>query len=455
MKKLLSLTMGLALAGFSLSSPAENLLEVYQQAKESNPDLRQAAAQRDSAFEQINQSRGSLLPQLGLGSSYTINRGYKDSSGKKRDLADGTLSLTQTLFDMSLWKKLNITEKQAGVQDVAYQTTDQQLILNTATAYFKVLAAIDSLIFTEANKQAVYQQLDQVTQQFNVGLTAITDVQNARAQYDLVLANEVTARNNLNNATEDLRKISGVYYNQLGSLDVKRFKTSKPGKIEPLLKEAEQRNLSLLTARLSQDVAREQIKLSETGHYPTLDLKAGTSLSKTNNKGTFDSTPSVENNPTDGQTTVGVQFNLPIYSGGITSSQVKQAQYQFVASSEGLESAHRSVVNNLRSSYNNTVAAISSISAYEQAEVSAQSSLDATEAGYHVGTRTIVDVLTATTNLYNAKQQLSSARYNYLISLLNIKSATGTLNAEDLVQLNADLGAPVSTQPDIVAPARP
>lgn len=139
----------------------------------------------------------------------------------------------------------------------------------------------------------------------------------------------------------------------------------------------------------------------------------------------------------------------------MVNSQVKQAQYNFVGASEQLESAHRNVVQTVRSSFNNVNASISSINAYKQAVVSAQSSLDAMEAGYSVGTRTIVDVLDATTTLYNAKQQLSSARYNYLINQLNIKSALGTLNEQDLQMLNSTLGKPVSTTPESVAPENP
>lgn len=141
--------------------------------------------------------------------------------------------------------------KTAGIQDVTYQTDQQTLILNTATAYFKVLAAIDTLSYTEAQKQAIYRQLDQTTQRFNVGPVAITDVQNARSQYDAVLANEVTARNDLDNAVEGLRQVTGNYYPELASLNVNGFKTNKPQAVNALLKEAENRNLSLLQARLS------------------------------------------------------------------------------------------------------------------------------------------------------------------------------------------------------------
>lgn len=448
MKKLLPLLIGLSLGGFSAMSQAENLLQVYQQAKSTNPDLRSSAATRDAAFEKINESRSPLLPQLGINAGYTYNKGYRDSNGVNNNEKSATLQLTQTLFDMSKWRALTLQEKQAGIEDVTYQTAQQNLMLNTATAYFNVLRAIDSLSYINTQKQAIYRQLDQTTQRFNVGLVAITDVQNARAQYDSVLANEVLTRNTLDNALESLRQITGNFYPQLAGLNIERFSTQKPEAVNNLLKEAENRNLNLLSARLSQDLAREQIRSAETGYMPTLDLTASTGVSDTRYSGSR--TNSGNFNDTDaGQHRVGINFTLPLYSGGATNSQVKQAQHSYVSASELLESAHRSVIQTVRSSFNNISASISSINAYKQAEVSAQSSLDAMEAGYQVGTRTIVDVLDATTTLYNAKQQLSSARYDYLINQLNIKSAQGTLNEADLQALNASLGQPVSTTPTV------
>ncbi|RYC46870.1 outer membrane channel protein TolC [Pectobacterium zantedeschiae] len=449
MKKLLPLLIGLSLGGFSAMSQAENLLQVYQQAKSTNPDLRSSAATRDAAFEKINESRSPLLPQLGLGADYTYNKGYRDSKGVNSNVKGASLQLTQTLFDMSKWRALTLQEKQAGIEDVTYQTAQQNLMLNTATAYFNVLRAIDSLSYINAQKQAIYRQLDQTTQRFNVGLVAITDVQNARAQYDSVLANEVLTRNTLDNALESLRQITGNFYPQLAGLNIERFSTQKPEAVNNLLKEAENRNLNLLSARLSQDLAREQIRSAETGYMPTLDLTASTGVSDTRYSGSRTQNSNSFNDSDAGQHKVGINFTLPLYSGGATNSQVKQAQHSYVSSSELLESAHRSVIQTVRSSFNNISASISSINAYKQAEVSAQSSLDAMEAGYQVGTRTIVDVLDATTTLYNAKQQLSSARYDYLINQLNIKSAQGTLSEADLQALNASLGQPVSTTPTV------
>ena len=454
MKKLLPILIGLSLSGFSTLSQAENLMQVYQQARLSNPELRKSAADRDAAFEKINEARSPLLPQLGLGADYTYSNGYRDANGVNSNATSASLQLTQTLFDMSKWRALTLQEKSAGIQDVTYQTDQQTLILNTATAYFNVLNAIDVLSYTQAQKDAVYRQLDQTTQRFNVGLVAITDVQNARSQYDTVLANEVTARNNLDNAVEQLRQVTGNYYPELASLNVDGFKTNKPQAVNALLKEAENRNLTLLQARLSQDLAREQIRQAQDGHLPTLDLTASTGVSDTSYSGSKTNSSQYDDSNM-GQNKIGLSFSLPLYQGGMVNSQVKQAQYNFVGASEQLESAHRSVVQTVRSSFNNINASISSINAYKQAVVSAQSSLDAMEAGYSVGTRTIVDVLDATTTLYNAKQQLANARYTYLINQLNVKSALGTLNEQDLVALNNTLGKPIPTSPDNVAPQNP
>ena len=454
MKKLLPILIGLSLTAFSAMSQAENLLQVYQQARTSNPDLRKSGADRDAAFEKINEARSPLLPQLGLGADYAYGNGYRDSNGVNSNATSASLQLTQTIFDMSKWRALTLQEKSAGIQDVTYQTDQQTLILNTATAYFNVLSAIDSLSYTEAQKQAIYRQLDQTTQRFNVGLVAITDVQNARSQYDTVLANEVTARNNLDNAVESLRQVTGNYYPELASLNVDGFKTDKPKAVNTLLKDAESRNLSLLQARLSQDLAREQIRQAQDGHLPTLNLTASSTVSDTSYSGSRTNSAQYDDSKI-GQNKVGLSFSLPLYQGGMVNSQVKQAQYNFVGASEQLESAHRSVVQTVRSSFNNVNASISSINAYKQAVVSAKSSLDAMEAGYTVGTSTIVDVLDATTTMFNAKQQLSIARYNYLINQLNIKSALGTLNEQDLVALNNSLGKMIPTTPESVAPENP
>lgn len=443
MKKTLTFLIGLAL---SHSVFAENLVQVYEQAKITNPDLRSSLAEKDKAYSAISGSRASLLPQIGLSASYGVTHGRRDYSGIKSKSGNlYQLTLSQSLFDYSSWKALDITKKQATIADIAYQYQGQTLILNTSVAYFNVLKALDALSFIDAQKKAIGRQLEQTRQQHQVGLVAITDVQNAQANYDLTLAQQVNALNDLNNAIEDLRQVSGRFYSKLATINTNTFKTEAPTAISALLKQSETSNLNLLTMKLNQDIAREQIKLSQSGHLPTASLDASTNLNKTDRYGR-NTGPNGGNGKTySGNNYVGLSVNLPIFSGGATTSKVEQAQHNYISFSEKLESTNRAVINQVRSSYNNISSSISAIKAYQQAVVSAESSLEATNSGYQVGTRTIVDVLNATTQLYSSKRNLSDAKYNYLTSLLQLKYAVGTLTANDLVYLNSMLGKDVTT----------
>ncbi|WP_392564492.1 outer membrane channel protein TolC [Orbus wheelerorum] len=444
MKKVLPLLISLIIAP---SAFAENLIQVYEQTRQTNPELKSSLANKQKAYAAVSGERASLLPQLGLSASYDLSHGYRENDDVNGKTGNLGLSLTQSLFNYSYWKNLDISKQQASIYDIAYQAQEQSLILTASTYYFNVLKALDTLSYTQAQKKSIYRQLEQVRQQHKVGLVAITDVQNAQANYDLTIAQEVSAVNNLNNALEDLRQVSGRFYSSLASIDTKIFKTEKPIAVNQLLQKSENSNLDLLTARLSRDVAKEQIRLAESGHLPTLTLNASTRLNKSESYGEkAGAGPSYEHkNSIKGTNSIGISFEMPIFSGGATMSKVEQAQYNYVSFSEQLETTNRKVINSVRSSYNDISAAISSIKAYEQSVVSAQSSLDATESGYEVGTRTIVDVLNATTQLYNAKKQLSDAKYDYLISLLTLKNAIGTLNGDDLIQLNNMLGNEAST----------
>lgn len=446
MKKTLTFLIGLTL---SQAVFAENLIQVYEQARETNPDLRSSLAEREKAYSAISGSRASLLPQVGLNASYGVTHGRRDISGQKNKSGNlYQVTVSQSIFNFSSWKALDITKKQASISDIAYQYQGQTLILNTSVAYFNVLKALDALSFIDAQKEAIGRQLEQTRQQHQVGLVAITDVQNAQANYDLTVAQQVNALNELNNSIENLRQVSGRFYSSLATIDTKTFKTEEPTQINALLKQSETSNLNLLTMKLNQDIAREQIKLAQSGYMPTASIDASTNLNKNERYGSYSSNGAIGSHHSksySGNNYVGVSVNMPIFSGGATMSQVEQAQHNFVSYSEKLESTNRSVINQVRSSYNNIASSISSIRAYQQAVVSAESSLEATSSGYQVGTRTIVDVLNATTQLYSSKRNLSDAKYNYLTSLLQLKYAIGTLTADDLVYLNNMLGKELST----------
>ncbi|NHH99776.1 MULTISPECIES: outer membrane channel protein TolC [Oceanimonas] len=431
-KTLLSTLVLLCTAG---QAQAENLLEIYQQATQNDPQVREAKARRDAAFEKINESRAPLLPQVDL----SAGANYTQSNQTDSTVTNAGVNLSQALYRRSSWVSLDITEKQAAQSEVSYKQEQQALIVRATQAYFNVLNAEDALSFVQANKEAVSRQLEQTKQRFEVGLSAMTDVHEAQAQFDQALADEILARNALDNSKEALRELTGMHYDQLAPLNTDSFSPQAPViRADGWLEIALEQNLELHGQRIAKDIANEQIDLARAGHHPTLDLNAGLNSRRTDFSGTStDSNNARDNTLSEG--TLGVSFNLPLYSGGATSSQVSQAQYNYVAASEVLEKSFRSVQSSVYSSYNDVTAALGSIRAFEQLVISAESALSATEAGYEVGTRTIVDVLNATQQLYDARQQLSSARYNYIVSQLQLKQAAGNLTEQDLIDINNGL----------------
>lgn len=436
MKKLLPLLISATLGSLSAQASADDLAQIYDQAKQNDPQLLSAAAQRDAAFEAINSSRSSLLPQINLTAGYNINR--SDVDLRDSDKLSAGINFSQELYDRSSWVSLDTSEKQARQADAQYADTQQSLILRVAQAYFDVLSAQDNLEFVRAEKAAVGRQLEQTKQRFEVGLSAITDVHDAQAQYDTVLADEVLAENALINSYESLREITGQEHTNLSVLDTNRFSTSRTAdSMEALIEKAQEKNLSLLSARISQDVAKDNISLASSGHLPSLTLDGGYNYGREYNDNYSSYNTYHENNDFN----IGLNLTIPLYSGGNVSSQTKQAEYAYVAASQDLEAAYRSVVKNVRAYNNNINASIGSVRAYEQSVISAQSALDATEAGFDVGTRTIVDVLDATRTLYSVKKNLSDARYNYIISVLQLRQAVGTLSEQDIVDVNAGLKA--------------
>ncbi|MEH0760996.1 outer membrane channel protein TolC [Vibrio sp. 16] len=436
MKKLLPLFISAALGSMSTSAFADTLAEIYNQAKENDPTLLSAAAQRDAAFEAVTSSRSTLLPQISLKASYDINRGEQDlNSGGKVDTDNNqfgaSIGFSQELYKRSSWVTLDIAEKTARQADASYAAVQQALILRVAQAYFDVLRAQDNLEFVQAEKAAVGRQLEQTKQRFEVGLSAITDVHDAQAQYDAVLADEVLAENSLINSYEGLREITGQEHAQLDVLDTKRFSASRNSTpITQLIEEAQEKNLSLLSSRIAQDVAKDKISLASSGHLPSLTLDGGYSLTDVSNS---------SNDYDADNFNVGINLEVPLYTGGNISSQTKQAEYSYVAASQDLEAQYRSVVKDVRAFNNNISASIGALRAYEQTVVSAESALEATEAGFDVGTRTIVDVLDSTRRLYDANKNLSNARYDYILSELQLRQAIGTLSEQDIMDINAGL----------------
>lgn len=434
MRKLLPLFIGMALGSFSSLAAADDLAQIYNQAKENDPQLLRAAATKDAAFEAVNSSQSSLLPQIDLTAGYNILRSDEDL--RENDRLTAGINLSQELYQQSSWVSLDIAEKTARQADSTYAAEQQGVILRVAQAYFDVLRANDNLEFVRSEKAAVGRQLEQTKQRFDVGLSAITDVHDAQAEYDSVLANEVLTENQLVNSYEDLRVITGQGHTQLSVLDTERFSASPSEQSsDTLIDEAQQKNLSLLASRISADIAKDNISLASSGHMPSLTFDAGYNYTDQSNSGASSQDGSY------GDINAGINLYIPLYSGGNTSSLTSQAEFQYIAASQALEETYREVTKDVRAFNNNINASIGALKAYEQTVISAKSALEATEAGFDVGTRTIVDVLDSTRRLYDANRNLANARYDYIISVLQLKQAVGTLSEQDIMDINTGLKA--------------
>jgi outer membrane protein len=431
--------------GFSLTAPvsADDLSEVYQLALQNDPVINRAKADKELAFSGVALSRANLLPQLSGSVSYSLNSGdqvFTTSSGfgtidSESDTLSMGLDLRMSIYDHANWVGMDRAEKVAQQGDANLASALQLLIVRVTDAYLAVLREQDSVEFVKAELRAIERQLEQTKQRFEVGLTAITDVHEAQANFDNTVARQIRAENQLELRLEELREITGKYHQGISVLDTNLFSATEPtpAKVDDWLKLAEDSNYDLLIQRFAKDIAMEDIASAKAGHYPTLGLSA--SLSRVDRTTEIEGTASNEF-PTLNSQSLALSLNIPIYQGGRVNTNTDQARSRYVIASENLELVYRQTVRSVRSSFNDVKAAVSTIRALEQSVVSADSALKATEAGFDVGTRTIVDVLNSTRNLFDARRNLADARYSFITAIIDLKRAAGTLTEDDLLAIN-------------------
>ncbi len=450
-----NLASSLAIALAVLIAPAvghsASLLEVYQQALQSDPLIHEAEARRLAAQEAEPQARGFLLPQIRGSASWTT--ASQDGSQlqfvettqslqtfgfeSERDTLQWSLNLTQTLFSWDQFVNMRIADKIVARSEVVYEAAQQDLMIRVVQRYFGVLAAEDRLASIEADREAISRQLEQARQRFQVGLIAITDVQESQAAYDQAVAAEIAAKRELATAREFLREITGAHVPELAAPE-EAFPLTPPtpANVEAWVDQAMEQNLNLLASRFDERIARDEISFRRSGHYPTVELVAGRTHDDATGEsrvagGPFTPTDSL----VDGDF-IGVQLNIPLFSGGRTSSLVREAVYLHRASMERLQLVARETERATRDAYLGVLSEISRVQALEQAVKSSRTALEATQAGFDVGTRTIVDVLNSQRALYQAITNYYQSRYDYVTNVLQLKQAAGTLKVQDLEQID-------------------
>lgn len=459
-------TSGLSLLAltFTSSAQAADLIEVYQRALQNDPLIREADANRLASRESKPQALAALLPQLSATGSYSkidedssrttlfadpaipnsplVPRAI--SSVSDIDAQQYDIELRQTLFRWDQWSALKRADAEVAQAEADYLAAQQDLIQRTAQRYFDVLAAQDTVDAAEATLEAFSRQLEQADKRFEVGLIAITDVQEARAAHDQAAAAVIQAKRALATSRELLRELTGEPFDSLSTpIEDLPLKSPNPENEEQWVTAALEQNLSVISARLATDIAKQDVRVARSGHFPTLDLVAsrsdldyeGGTVSR-NALGIATDSPADQTRGTD---SIGIQVTVPIYSGGGTSSQVRQRVYLHRAARERLERANRETERATRDAYLGVLSEMSRVKATKQALESSKTALQATEAGFEVGTRTTVDVLDARRRLFDAQTNYSRSRYDYLLNTLQLQLATGTLKKEDLDEINGYL----------------
>ncbi|MDY6978544.1 MAG: TolC family outer membrane protein [Pseudomonadota bacterium] len=428
----------LALVLSGSAAHADNLLSVYQQAEKNDPQYRAAEAEYLANQEATAQGRAPLLPQLNLtgnlGDTTTDIKSYESDPGREGSTDYSTtsysLSLSQAIYRHEYYVQLRQANAQVARAEANFRNAKQELMVRVAQRYFEYLAAVDNLGFARAEQTAIEQQLNQTEQRFNVGLTAITDVHEARARRDQAEAQTISAENQLAVARENLREITGMPHDQIAQLEKgSPLLRPDPENITHWVDTALDHSLSLIAAEKSREIAREEINRRRAGHYPSLDLVADHTYSDVEG-GLFGARETED-------TSIALQLSVPLYSGGLTSSQTREAAALYMQAKEQYEQTRRAIERQIRSAYLSVISNISQVKAFAQALESSRTALDATEAGFEVGTRTAVDVLNSQRELYRAQRDYAQSRYNYILESFRLKQAAGILSEQDIKQVNA------------------
>ena len=415
---------------------ADDLIQIYDIAVQSDPLLR-AAEQKLFATEEVRpQALAPMLPNVGLSGtaqwnnvSSTGRNAFGSFSNHDVFMAQGGQALLkQSVYNRANWMTLKQSDTVIAQAEAEYRSAQIDLMVRTTQSYFAVLQAADAVTVQEALVRADERQLEQSKQRFDVGLVAITDVNDSQAAYDRSKANLIVAKSALDNAWEALRVIVGPLKAPLARLgDRLPLAPPQPNQINVWADSAQRNNYSIIAAADAAASAKTNIQIQESGHYPTLDLQAGYDIERS----------AAETGTNSNAGFVGLSLTVPIYQGGAVLSRTRQAGYNYRAALDQLDQTRREVDQQVKDAFRGILSSIEDVKARQAAVVSARSSLESTEAGLEVGTRTQVDVLNAQRQLFQAEYDYLASRYNYIINGVKLHQATSTLTREVLAKGNA------------------
>ena len=425
------LLIGSLLAMLCGQAQADDLVSTYQLALDSDPQYQAAVEAHRAALEVIPQSRAALLPNIAITGDVSRNRFDQRNSSDTSYSTNQTYSvgLRQALYQRERFLQLEQADNRVVQADAQLVAAQQDLLLRVATRYFLVLGAQDNVAFVEADKEAIARTLDQAQQRFDVGLAAITDTLEAQARYDIAVSDAINAERLLDDTREALRELTGELPLAPEVLKAEiPLITPEPVDQDAWVAAALEQNPLVLAARAATEVAKQEIQVQNSGHYPSLDMVADYSYRDTE----FGGFTPLERN----DSAIGLQLSLPLYEGGLVSSQTRQSRYQYNQAREEQEKQRRATERQTRDNYRGIISGISKVSALKNAVISNEKAVEAAETGFEVGTRAVVDVLDAQRELLRARRDHARSRYDYLLDTLRLKQAAGILHETDLVQVN-------------------
>jgi outer membrane protein len=418
----------------SMGAQAQSLLDLYQSAKASDPVYKSAQSFYSANVSKADQAKASILPTANLSATASRSKFELDLGGVSRDYGtqSATLSATQPLYrpgNLASYKQGQASLEQAKA---ALSAAEQDLLIRVTQAYFDVLASQDSLTFVKAQKTAVAEQLAAAKRNFEVGTSTITDTREAQARYDLVLAQEIAAENDVRVKKFALDQVAGMTNAQPKSLTSNLSLPVAPTDLDSWIAKAQAEHPNVLQAQVALDVATLEIERAKAGHKPTLDLFINYTPTL-NIDGSAVSATGTRTNLAQ----AGVSFNLPLFAGNATQNRYRETVALEEKARNDLAAAKLAVSQATRVAYWGVVAGRGQVKALEAAEASSQSALDANRLGYQVGVRINIDVLNSQSQLFQTKRDLAKARYDVLVGDLKLRQASGGLKAEDLNTVNA------------------
>ena len=424
----------MAVALMAGQAAAADLEQVYREALAYDAALAAARASAEAGREKLPQGRAGLLPSLNLTGNTNWNEAEYRTTGRSQGYNSNgwQVQLTQPLFRWQNWVQYKQGEMQAALADAQYQLARQDLTLRASQAYFDVLGAQDVLAAAQALNEANTQQLALAKKSFEVGTVTITDVHEAQSRADLSSAQVIAAESDLAVKRHALLVLTGKEPDALKGLRKGvALSRPEPADIQSWVAAAEASNLSVQANQLVSEIATREVERNRAGHLPTVDLVA--SHGNTTSANAFAGFAK-----TDLDTTVvGVQLAMPLFQGGATSSRVREASALREKAVSDLDNARRTSAQNARQAYLGVTSGLAQVKAFEAAQVSSRSALDANKLGYEVGVRINIDVLNAQSQLFDTQQKLAKARYDTLMAQLKLKAAAGTLGDEDIKAINA------------------